>query len=229
MRVENKLPREDRYTWRHNCVWLFLANCISQKLKQINGSRLQARADKFIQFVPSGFIPSQKRSNQQSQGQGCLGETRDWTCNFDLPEFNRGSMYLFPPEVEVTDVRCDGHIISRSKKICMILELSVPTEDNIDYWHSVKREKYEKEFSAVTGWKLLFTILEVGCRGWIPPRFFSAMHQLGFSNREARTLHDGAQLIARKCSYMIWLNRFNKDFPSMRITVDHTHPVFDNL
>ena len=46
------------------------------------------------------------------------------------------------------------------------------------------------------------------------PRFFSLMRLLDFLTE----IHDDAQLLARKCSYVIWLNRYNKDFQPMRIT-----------
>ena len=36
VKVENKLPREDRNTWRHNCVLLELAGAIRRKLVEVN-------------------------------------------------------------------------------------------------------------------------------------------------------------------------------------------------
>lgn len=64
-------------------------------------------------------------------------------------------------------------------------------------------------------------MIEVGCRGYIPPRFTSYMRQLGFSSSETRKLRDNIQLVTRKCSYIIWINRFNKDFNSaLRVSVD---------
>ena len=63
----------------------------------------------------------------------------------------------------------------------------------------------------------IYLIFEVGCLGWIPPRFFSLMRKLGFDSKETCSMHDSIQLIARKCSYVIWLNRFNKDFSTIRI------------
>ena len=64
-------------------------------------------------------------------------------------------------------------------------------------------------------------MIEVGCRGYIPPRFTSYMRQLGFSSPDTRKLRDNIQLVTRKCSYIIWINRFNKDFNStLRVSVD---------
>jgi hypothetical protein len=43
--VENKLPREDRYT-RHNNILLLLAKAISEQIKLSNASRLGSRESK---------------------------------------------------------------------------------------------------------------------------------------------------------------------------------------
>ena len=63
-----------------------------------------------------------------------------------------------------------------------------------------------------------YLILEVGCRGFIPSRFFPMLRQLGFASRESRRLHNSLQLIARRCSYIIWVNRYNRDFRPFRFT-----------
>jgi hypothetical protein len=50
LKVENKFTREDRNTWRHNCVLLYFANQIRKKLKDIN-----ACAPTSDNFVPIDF------------------------------------------------------------------------------------------------------------------------------------------------------------------------------
>ena len=80
-------------------------------------------------------------------------------------------------------------------------------------------EKYSKLLCP--GWQVHLFMLEVGCRGFVPSRFSFSLRQLGFTPLEFRKLRDNLQLIARKCSYVIWLNRFNKDFNStLRVSVD---------
>ena len=49
-------------------------------------------------------------------------------------------------------------------------------------------------------------------RVFIPSRFFSMTRQLGFSSTESRKMHNDLQFTARRCSYIIWVNRFNKEF-----------------
>jgi hypothetical protein len=91
-------------------------------------------------------------------------------------------------------------------------------EENIEYWHQTKLEKYG---ALQSEWKLYYFCIEVGCRGFVPSRFSGVCRQLGFSSVDFKRVRNNLQLVARKCSYIIWLNRFNKDFnSSFRISVD---------
>ena len=131
---------------------------------------------------------------------GILGCARDWSCDFDLPEFHQGGRYQIPLDVDLSTL-CDGFIISRSKKVFIILELTVPMEENLEKWHQEKLEKYSKLLCP--GWQVHLFVLEIGCRGFVPPRFRFCFSQLGFTSSEIRYLHDSLQLVARKCSYII--------------------------
>src|SRR3984957_19173197 len=83
----------------------------------------------------------------------CFGwRSGDWECGFDLPEFREpGTQYIFPHEVLPTNLRCDGHIISRSKKVCFVVE---PMDLNVDGWHRDKKIKYEESLSGAKGWTI---------------------------------------------------------------------------
>ena len=71
---------------------------------------------------------------------------------------------------------------------------------------------------AEDGWTVEVVALEIGAKGWIPPSFFKAFKRLGFSSARTRKLADNCQLLARKCSYLIWVNRYNRDFQPWRVT-----------
>jgi hypothetical protein len=62
-------------------------------------------------------------------------------------------------------------------------------------------------------------VLAIGCRGFHLVWFrFSANLVLLRLNRRH---FDNLQLVARKCSYVIWINRFNKNFnPTLRLSAD---------
>ena len=213
--VENKLHREDRNTWRHNNVLLELSTFIKQKVQEVNTAPSRVNFKK-VKFISAGKIPPKSSSTtKDSSDFGVLNDARDWVFDFDLPDLHsKDQVYRFPPEVDIVSTRCDGYILSLSKKICIIIELTVPMEENIEYWHVEKRKRYSN--LSAENWTLHYFIFEVGCRGFIPSRFFPMLRQLGFSPRESRSLHSSLQFTARRCSYVIWVNRYNKDFRPFR-------------
>ena len=139
---------------------------------------------------------------------------------FDLPELEILSSKKFPQEVCQTDKQVDAFILSKSKKICLVgPELTVPIEERIAVWNKEKTEKYSKMLleRCEPGWKTKLFVVEVGCRGYIPPSFQQALHALGFSGRETQQLLDECSLVARRSSYYIWLNRFSKQFVGFKM------------
>jgi hypothetical protein len=97
-------------------------------------------------------------------------------------------------------------------------------EEHIEHWHQVKLNKYGSLLTP--GWTFHTLAIEIGCRGFVPPRFSSITRRLGFSSSDLKILRDNLQLVARKCSYVIWLNRFNKDFnSSIRISAGDPSPT----
>ena len=114
----------------------------------------------------------------------------------------------------------DGHLISRNKPICVGIELTVPMEHNIATWHTAKLKKYETELrieAERNRWSLHTIVIEVGARGWIPSNVASSLARLGLP--AVKNLCGKLGLLAVKSSYVIWLNRFNKDFQTWRISV----------
>ena len=117
LKVENKFNREDRNTWRHNCVLLHLANNIRSKLQDVNSMPVTTDFHT-INFIPAGQRPVLTSSKPKHHG--WLSEARDWQCDFDLPEFRQsGSKYRLPVDITLTEVRSDGCIVSYSRKICI--------------------------------------------------------------------------------------------------------------
>ena len=127
---------------------------------------------------------------------GILRLARDWTCDFHLPELHQNSPYQFPLDVDVSTRMCDGFIVSRSKKIVIPLELTVPMEENIERWHQEKTERYSN--LTCPGWQSHLLVFEVGCRGFIPARFPSSLRMLGFNSSETRTnwWHESAAMLS---------------------------------
>jgi hypothetical protein len=153
---------------------------------------------------------------------GLLSSARDWTVDADLPELHADrKSYSFPYDVCVTSLRIDMFILSRAARICVAgPELTVPFEENLLKRHTDKFEKYQTDFaqSGVSpNWRLELMVLEVGSRGYVAPSFAKCLKRLGFSPTELRALRDAVSMMARRCSYIIWQHRFNKDWMPLRL------------
>ena len=218
--VENKSDREDRYTWRHNCILAILAEAIKHKLKQINGSPL-ANTTPLVPFVRAGEKAPTSVAGQQRTPASLLSHARDWEADFDLPEYRtNGSVFAFPYEVCATTLRIDAYITSRASKTCIAgPELTAPMEENMDQWHKTKTDKYNSlRFTDAKDWRVHTLVLEVGARGFIPPSFRGCLRKLGFNFSEIKILSNACSLMAQRCSYIIFINRGNKLFVPARLS-----------
>ena len=85
-------------------------------------------------------------------------------------------------------------------------------EHNISDWHQSKLKKYENELrleAERNKWTFHSCVLEVGARGWIPPSLVSSLNKLGLP--AVNNLSKDLSLLAMKSSYIIWVNRFNRE------------------
>ena len=75
----------------------------------------------------------------------------------------------FPTEIASTRQPSDLVIWSVNSKQVIIAELMIPFEENIDWAHQRKLEKYEdlREQCVKNGWSRDIFPLEIGCRGFI--------------------------------------------------------------
>ena len=79
-----------------------------------------------------------------------------------------------------------------------------------------QQRKYEELASkaAGNGWRFEKLIVEVGARGFVPSYVRKALTRLDI---KAKALTNKLALLAQKCSYVIWINRFNKEFQTWRL------------
>jgi hypothetical protein len=220
--VESKMKIENRYLWRHNCVLMVLARAIIAKIAEVNTSpkKAEIKPSQLQSFVKAGQRP---KIAKRPPAPSILDKARDWVYDFDLPEFHqgKGNALVFPYDVLITKMRIDGYIVSREKKICILgPEITSPMDDNVLKWHKFKTAKYRENVSdaEARGWTFYDCSLETGALGWIPPSNRGILKSLGFTNAEVRSISNDMQLIARRCSYVMYLNRFTKDFQHFRIS-----------
>ena len=90
------------------------------------------------------FWQSCQAEHKKKTISGILHEANDWKIDSDLPEFQRETNeFVFPFWICSTDLKPDCVIFSMHRKICSILEMTVPMDVNMEKWHSVKLEKYQ--------------------------------------------------------------------------------------
>ena len=127
---------------------------------------------------------------------------------------------MFPHEVFAFELRIDGYVVSRSKRICIFgPELIVPLEKRIEHWDTTQQGKYAAErVGQLREWTASDLVLEIGNRGgWIPFSFRRDLRRLGFSPKEVKELASKCSSVAVRCSYVIWVSRLNQDFKTFRM------------
>ena len=97
--------------------------------------------------------------------------------------------------------------------------MTVPMDVNIEQWYSVKLEKYEVgiQQEADKDRSIYIHPIEVGARGFIDNRVHRNFLQLGIDRKSATSTIRKMSRMARRCSYDIWLYRFNQDFKPYRL------------
>jgi hypothetical protein len=231
--VEFALPRSSRFKWRHDCVLEVIVLHLRNLVTAVNARpRSATKNDHFIRFVKSGVQPERPVPGTPLEDLGLLDLARDWEIFCDLAwERKPGSVFVFPQEVVATSYKPDIVLISRREKICIAgPELTAPMEENIASRNYNKRAKYLAELipNLAKGWTLHYLSLEVGARGWIPPSFMTVLRKLGVNRRSRKQLADDCSDVARRCSYLIWLNRFNRDFAPFPVRPYRSDGKIDN-
>ncbi len=230
--VELRSSKGSRYKWRHDCILATLTATIRNRIKVVNDLPLTAgeRKKHFIRFVKAGVqgVPRSKKKILHNKDY-ILNRARDWILYCDLPwERKTGSDFVFPQDVALTSLKPDMVLVSYARKICVVVELTAPLEENISMWRSKKREKYENDIGSnlLQGWALHVITIEIGAKGWVPPSVRRDVDKLlGLHKKSMNKLLDDCSLVARRCSYVIWVNRFNRDFEPWPLIVNEASPT----
>ena len=95
------------------------------------------------------------------------------------------------------------------RKIVLLVELTVPHEDNIEAARERKDTRYQKllDDCGDAGWEAAHFSLEVGCRGFIGERVRKWLKKIGLNNREIGSTIKEIQETVEKASHWIWLKR----------------------
>ena len=189
------------YTWRHNEVLKIFARA-SKICCETANKTTDIRKTTLINFVKeNSSVSSRKESRKTRRVSSMLNNGSDWRMESDLE-----SHLVFPTEIALTAQRPDLIIWSVSQKRVFLIELTVPFEENFDWAHQRKLEKYEdlKEQCLINGWAATVFPVEVGCRGVIANSTFAFLSNLGFLLSVKRKFIEEIQDKALSTSAWIW-------------------------
>ena len=126
---------------------------------------------------------------------------------------------IFPPEIVTTSRRPDITIYSPAEKLGIVIELTVPAEENMAQANHRKKCKYEDLINEgqEAGWNLKYFPVEVGSRGFTNKTLRTCFKYLGLTNKEIKKGLDSVSRAALRATYTLWLARNNKTFGSWEL------------
>ena len=192
----------NRYTWRHNQILRELDTAFRQKLTQVNEGKLP----KMEKVEKVAFHKEGKRNQFVPKGKKLISDLRwegTWKIAADLD-----SMLVFP--LVTTAQRPDLVIWNEERKMGILMELTVPWEENIADAEHRKELRYEDllEECKDGGWCVEYYHLAIGARGFVERKFATLLRsRFRFTRAETRKLVNTVQEIAERSSFFIWLKR----------------------
>ena len=197
--------KQGRYTWRHDSILSCIAQELASFLSTANSCIVPSTGDNNIQFVKEGKKPVKKRTSYKS---GMLFTSNGWVLAYDNPT----NPLVIPHYIVQTSLRPDIIVYSNNTRQIIILELTVPTEENIFQRHSDKESKYSKLLDDVkmSQWTGHVFAVEVGSRGYVAKSLGYALQRLGLKQSIIQKLKRSVSLICLRCSYAVYLSRRNE-------------------
>ena len=195
--------RDERYTWRHNSVLFEIQKVIQNHINNQNASPMNERLPHISSsFVTAGKAPTKTKSKMYS---GLIAGSNDWKLLVNLPDAN----YVFPPEVLATLQRPDIVIWSEKLQKILLIELTCPSEENIEEAQLRKENRYLQlmdQITTTTNWSPLLFTIEVGVRGFVAHSLERTLLRLGISRRIISKSCKNVSIIAARCSFAIYLS-----------------------
>ena len=168
------------YTWRHNEVLEIVSEASKTCCETVNKA-LNIINNRAIQFTKEGNISKIASENMRKPSllEGCT----DWHVTTNLKH-----NFIFPTEIALTTKHPDIVIWSVKAKKVFVIELTVPYEENFNWAHQRKLEKYEdlREQCVRNGWITNVFPIKVRCRGFIANSTSVFLTNFGLSPSDKR-------------------------------------------
>ena len=100
----------------------------------------------------------------------------------------------------------DMVVVSRSLKTMLLVELTVPWEENMEWAHERKLLRYEQlaQDCKGKGWRCDEFAVKMGCRGFVGKSTVNVLKRLGSGGRRLRSIMKELACTAERCSAGIW-------------------------
>ena len=201
---------QGRFTYRRDSVLAVLKKNLLKFYSKIKTEKRPTANSPIINFVRAGEAKKPKTQRRPLLYGDALRCATDWEFQFDLD-----TNVIFPPEAAVTKLRPDIVIYSRSLRTIIILELTVPHEDNIGKAHERKLNRYASLLAKCeqNGYKTMYFPVEVGSRGFVSLKTNKCLEILGMSTAEAKRTRLELSRTAQRASYIIFRRKDIEAWP----------------
>lgn len=210
--------RTGRYNWRHDMVLRKIIHHITPAILRARAFT-EERADRCqkegIAFKSDKGIAYKNTKWTSDEKNDRIPKCQDWEVVWDEDK----SPAMFPPVIVTTAKRPDITIYSTEEKRCLVIELTVPAEENLAQANSRKKCKYTDLIQECkdAGWETKYFPVEVGSRGFSNQTLRSCFKYLGLANKDIRIAIDDVSKTALRATYTLWLARYNKMFGSWEL------------
>ena len=111
----------------------------------------------------------------------------------------------------------------------IIIELTVPAEENLAQANLRKKMKYEEliQEGQAAGWELKYFPVEVGSRGFTNNTLRTCFKFFGLTNKETKKALDTVARTALRATYTLWLARNNRNFGNWELVNRPYMPPLD--
>jgi hypothetical protein len=196
---------QKRYTFRHDLVLRVLYDCIRAAIASMSPESVRRATDAPIRFHLAGEKPPPAKKAQRTS---IIQSAADWKLACDLRDLGE---FHFPINAAATERRPDIVLWSDATRQLVLLELTVPDENNVV---SARQRKLQRYVELIAECKERYPgtvclTVEVGVRGHIAHQSQSDLLRLGVWSAALRSELSKAAL---RGSYAIYVNRNNREW-----------------
>lgn len=192
---------QHRYKWRHDSVLSHLATDLHKWILKHNAAKSKKTC---LPRHTKIFVGAGEELPRRLAKYHPFHETRDWKLAADLP----GWSYDFT-RFSTSGRKPDLLIWSDDLKRLLVVELTVPCEENINSWHTNKIDRYLKDAVAAQacGWDTDIFAIEIGARGFVAGSLVPMLKAINYPSSQKSNLLNNISRIALECSTLLFFRR----------------------